>query len=534
MNLISMSCTILAGLGQIIFCYSIYVAMHATQPLPTALWRPIFILIVCLGLSFPSLAQYTVSSLPHAKAGGQDSYVSNPEGILSAEAVYQLDAISKTIEEKSGTEYTVVVVDDFVGDVIFDFALETFNTWGVGKKGANNGLLLFIAKDRREYRFVSGYGLEAIFPDVYLHRIGEKYLVPNFRAGDYDAGVLEASKAIEQALLAPDVQAELDRMMPEATPFFTLRNPKFITVTLVILVYAGLYYWIDRYSRRYKSDQKLAKKDGCTGWFAYAIFSVIASGFTLLLLMLFFAFLFQGLEQLFQPSGIPYVFALCGSYMLLFKIYEVRGAIKKSYLDEENKLKALKRFQRDNIIPYLFTPLMLFGLFSFQRKWKRSQARFVPPDDSGNWSRVNRDEVGIKGFNKFLKAGQLKEEKLETKYYEVWKNKQTGEERLMAWDGKNTHSVCPSCGFKTYKLRATKVLTAATYSSSGLRSVFNQCANCKHEEDLGTETIPKKVRSSGSGSSSGGGGWSGGSSSSSGGGSFGGGSSGGGGAGGRW
>ncbi|KGE15059.1 hypothetical protein DI53_1286 [Sphingobacterium deserti] len=489
----------------------------------------VFIALFCFSTAV--VAQYTVSTLPSPKAQGQDVFVSNPDGILSLAAEQELNQMARTIESKSGTEYAVVVVDDFEGYDIFEFALEVFNTWGMGKHDANNGLLLFIAKNRREYRFVSGYGLEGIFPDVYLHRIGEKQLVPNFQNGDYDGGVLAASKAVEQALLADDVQAELERMMPEAKPFVSLRNNNFLSAVFVIFLYVGLYFWVHRLGQKYRGEEKDKKQTGCSGWFVYVLLSIPAAGFTMLFMLLFSGVFAGGGKALFSAASVPYLLALCASYVLLFKLYEVRGSIKKSFLDEENKLKALKRFQRAAIVPYLFSPLMLFSFFALQRKYRNSAVRFVPPDDSGNWERQNRDAVDFKTFKSYLSSGQLKEESLETKVYEVWINKETQEKRLTGWDGKETHVACPACGFKTYKLRATKTLAAATYSRSGSRQVFNICANCKHTEDLGTEVIPKKVKSS---SSSGGSSFGGGGSSGSGGGSFGGGSSGGGGAGGRW
>ncbi|MFD2967431.1 TPM domain-containing protein [Sphingobacterium bambusae] len=508
--------------------------MHTLLIFRRDIRRYLLLLTPLLWMCSPALGQYTVSSLPHPMEHDKNAYVSNPDGILSAGTLEQINTISRAIEERSGSEYAVVVINDFEGLDIFEFALSVFKTWGIGKNGADNGLLLVVAKDRREYRFVSGYGLEGIFPDVYVHRMGEKYLVPNFRNGDYDAGVLEVSRAVEQALLADDVQAELERMMPEARPYMSFRNENFLFALSVIALYAILYFWLDRSGGKWKGALKYEKKQGCTGWFAYVLLSIPAAGFTLLFLMLFFAVFLNDMERLFQASGIPYLLALCGSYVLLFKIYEIRGQIKKSFLDEENKLKALQQFQRAAIVPYLFSPLMLFSFFALLRKYRKTAVRFAAPDDSGNWERQNRDVVDLKTFKSYLSAGQLKEESLETKFYEVWINKLTKERRVLSWDGKSTHAVCPSCGFKTYKLRDSKTLKAATYSSTGLRKLFNRCAFCKHNEDLGTETIPKKTRSSSSSGGSSGGGWSGGGSSSSGGGSFGGGSSGGGGAGGRW
>lgn len=221
-----------------------------------------------------SQSLYTVESLPNPKEQGEGFYASNPDHVLSATTVSQLNQLSTAIEKASGSEYAVAVVDDFEGYDVFEFAVQLFNTWGIGKKEQNNGLLLFIAKNRREYRFISGYGMEAIFPDVYLHRIGEKHLVPNFRSDNYDRGVLEASQAIHQALMSSDVQAELHRMMPEATPFFSLRNAHLKNSLLVILLYVGMYYWVGRAGLKwskesggYKSSRRTGKRDAGAGLF---------------------------------------------------------------------------------------------------------------------------------------------------------------------------------------------------------------------------------------------------------------------------
>jgi uncharacterized protein len=133
-------------------------------------WRHISLLF--LGVFFISSGfgqrLYTIGTLPSPKEAGQDFYVSNPDDILSSATVEQLNRFSTGIDKVSGAEYAIVVVNDFEGYDVFEFALKLFNTWGIGKQEQNNGLLLFIAKDRREYRFISGYGMEAIFPDVYL------------------------------------------------------------------------------------------------------------------------------------------------------------------------------------------------------------------------------------------------------------------------------------------------------------------------------------------------------------------------------
>lgn len=502
-------------------------------------------LILCSISGLWAQQAYTVESLPSPKEAGQDFYVSNPDGILSEDAVVRLNAMAAAIEKVSGAEYAIVVLDDFEGDDIFEFALELFNHWGIGKKEGDNGLLLFIAKNRREYRFVSGYGMEGIFPDIYLHRIGEGHLVPHFKQGDYDEGVLEASRLVQQALNADDVLLELQQMMPEAAPFWRLENKSLRYCGLLVLLYVGLYVWVGYAGRRWASRvgvylssrhagkrKKKGQKKGCRGWFFYVCFAGLGTLFTFLFVMMIFAFVLDDMGRLFQYTTLPYLFAIWGCYTLFFKISEERDIIKKSYKDEENRLKALRGFQRYAWIPFLCSPFLLFSVWRLKRAWADSRRRFTPPDDSGDWERLNRDVVKPKELKTYLSQGQLQEESLDSKYYEIWRNKRSAEQKVLGWVGKVKYAICPSCGFRTYEkgLRG-QVLKRATYSSTGLQEVYDACVFCKHREEKGTRVTPKKVRSSGGGSS---GSSSGGGSSSSSSGSFGGGSSGGGGAGGSW
>ena len=156
------------------------------------------------------------------------------------------------------------------------------------------------------------------------------------------------------------------------------------------------------------------------------------------------------------------------------------------------------------------------------------QVRFIPPDDSGNWKRLDRDQLKTK--TDLLDNGQLSEEKILSRSYQIWEHVQTGEIKTVGWDGlrKKNFSECPSCHYRTLKKPYVKTIKAATYSAPGEGERIEECAFCDYRVSLGTVVIPKKVHrsssSSGSGSSSGGGSS----------GSFGGGSSGGGGAGGRW
>ncbi|WP_223584449.1 TPM domain-containing protein [Sphingobacterium sp. GVS05A] len=480
----------------------------------------LFWLSCCLN-AVPVLAQYTVDNVPSPKQKGQDYFVSNPDGILSSGTVAELDGLSTQIEAATKSEYAIVLVNDYVGDSDFEFALKLFNTWGIGKKGSNNGLLLFIAKDRREYRFITGYGMESTLPDAYLKRIGEKYLVPNFRNGNYDQGVSEASQFIKTILMSPDSKAELERLMPEATPIWSFSSPILRNSLLVLALFAVCYIWLGEVTRAIKGQ--LTKKSkyfpplvsgcGCMGMLMFA--SVFICAFAL-----------NNFEVVYQWKNLPYFIFIFGSITLAMKYNASRTQIVNSYRDEENIQQALRKFRIWGLVPLLLSPLALFDLFGINKRIRRNELRLTPPDGSGRWLRMNKDDVSIRE-SAYLDQGQLMEEKIGSRSYEIWVDQISNETKLVPWDENAGYIDCPQCHYRTFETGLSHTIRSATYSSQGLEERFDKCKNCGHRVSHGEHTIPVKVRSSSSRSGGGG-------SSSSGGGSFGGGSSGGGGAGGRW
>lgn len=170
-------------------------------------------LIVCL-LLLPLTAAlartYRVDEVPNVQLRDRTRYVSNPDGILSPAAVARIDSLCAQLRAQGIAQVAVVAVDDIAGGDPFSFAIELFTRWGVGRAGDNNGLGVLLVKDLREIRFVTGGGLEGVLTDALSKRIQTKYMLPEFRRGDYSAGMVAGIAAVAQLLEG----SELDLGLP--------------------------------------------------------------------------------------------------------------------------------------------------------------------------------------------------------------------------------------------------------------------------------------------------------------------------------
>jgi uncharacterized protein len=125
-------------------------------------------------------------------------FVTDRAGFLSPGVAADL---SRKLEDyERGTGHQVIVwIDKTTGGVpIDDWTSKAFKAWGVGRKGHDDGVALFIFSDDRALRIEVGYGLEGNVPDARAGRIVKNEMVPRIGAGDNDGAV----KAGVDALLA--------------------------------------------------------------------------------------------------------------------------------------------------------------------------------------------------------------------------------------------------------------------------------------------------------------------------------------------
>ncbi len=155
------------------------------------------LILICLLLSgtAAAAATYRVEQIPNVQRLDRSRYVSNPDGILSDEAVMRIDSICASLRERGLAQVAVVAVEEIEGGDAFDFAIELFRAWGVGSARTDNGLGVLLVRDRHEIRFVTGGGLEGILPDALCKRIQLEYMLPAFREEEYGAGMVAGMEA---------------------------------------------------------------------------------------------------------------------------------------------------------------------------------------------------------------------------------------------------------------------------------------------------------------------------------------------------
>jgi uncharacterized protein len=126
--------------------------------------------------------------------------VNDYAGLLSPGTVRQLEATLQQLEASDSTQIVVLTIPSLEGDSLEDFSIRVAEQWQIGQRQLDNGALLLIAKAERQLRIEVGYGLEGRLTDLMAGRIIRDVIVPRFKAGQIDQGIVEGVQAMVSAV----------------------------------------------------------------------------------------------------------------------------------------------------------------------------------------------------------------------------------------------------------------------------------------------------------------------------------------------
>ena len=180
-------------------------------------WLVVFGLMWCLCASAEEV-------IPPAPAHHFNDYAN----VVSSATASRLNTTLEDYERQSSDQIVVAIFPKMQSDApIKEYTLRIFNSWGVGQKGKNNGVTLFVfVQDHKMYLNV-GSGLEKILPDATCQQILDTQISPNFKKSDFDGGlsagvtaIIAATKGAYQGSghsTAGSQNANTNTVLPKAT-----------------------------------------------------------------------------------------------------------------------------------------------------------------------------------------------------------------------------------------------------------------------------------------------------------------------------
>lgn len=519
--------------------------------------KKFLLLLSFITLFFSAFSQiiWTVSSVPNTRLQSNDIHVSDPDGYLSDSVEMQINTALCAIRDKA--DVFVVTLNSIGSSDPKHFATALFNEWGIGDAATDNGVLLLFVEDQHALEFETGYGAEATLTDAQCQRIFTKKIVPFFKAGDYEGGLVSGVAEIV-TVYGGEIPMGLKTTLPKADDESSGEsNPLdeysvvfiFFALLLFVLPLLGVIFWIVKRKTKMPVPDKFSstEEQGVTyidgfktswsgsPWDGKGCLGGLMIGMSPFMLLFVVAMVvivaFPNLEEnrRFELNAIGtlilYLTWICFRHN--HRVLKEAQKLSASSINPKSVYEAASNHTANKVAMWMAPWLGWVYNRIYKKKIEQSNECCCP---------VCGDAMKKDGTFR-LPENHLAEDK-------------AGALRFTAYRCARDHAIvvkergkqysqfttCPQCGAYTLKYIKTETLKEATYSSSGEERKTYICQHCGHTI-LKSVVIPKKVYYSSDSSSSGSSSsrsYSSHSSSRSSGGSFGGGRSGGGGYSGRW
>lgn len=175
--------------------------------------------------------------------------------VISPEKKAAMEALSRELLEKTGTS-VIVATFKSIGDNEPDlYANELYEKWGIGMKGEDKGVLIFLVLDQRKVRIETGYGVEGILPDGLVGNILDVKVIPLLKQGQFSQGLFNGLITVSQIIAneagIPRLKEGYKLVVPQKQPAREKSSGGFSPLLLLFfIIFSSLPYLGRRKGRR--------------------------------------------------------------------------------------------------------------------------------------------------------------------------------------------------------------------------------------------------------------------------------------------
>jgi uncharacterized protein len=159
---------------------------HSVKP------KNFFVVMISVFLLSQVIVMNLVNAAPKFPKATALKYVNDYAKVIDSDSSQYIFSVGKELEDKTGAQATVIVINSLEGETIESYANGIFREWGIGQKDKNNGLLILLAMEEKQWRVEVGTGLEGAVTDIYSSRMMNEIAVPKFKQNQYGPGLREA------------------------------------------------------------------------------------------------------------------------------------------------------------------------------------------------------------------------------------------------------------------------------------------------------------------------------------------------------
>lgn len=192
-------------------------------------------------------------------------------GVMGEEGKKEVEEIASQVYKDKIAQVSFLIIPSLENEILEDYSIKVANSWKLGDKGIDNGLLVLLSMAERKIRIEVGSGLEGEITDVEASRIIDG-MKPFMRNSDYKGAllwVLERVKyyseynSAENIALRAELKAKKEKEdQQRAKELMKMFRWAFISLVFMMgFVYIGKVFFLKNNSLELKSKIKAAESE---------------------------------------------------------------------------------------------------------------------------------------------------------------------------------------------------------------------------------------------------------------------------------
>ena len=210
----------------------------------------LFLFFFALCLPFIVLSQPDCIPQKPSPAKLVNNFSKEAPDFLSSSQERELESKLEDFSNNTSNQIVVVIVDDLCDYSANEFSTMLGQKWGVGQGKFDNGVVVMIKptgrEGERDVYIAVGYGLEGAIPDITAKRIVEREIIPQFKTGNYYAGV-DAATDVLISLVQKEYSYKDYNKKGRGSP-----SGFFIALIIILVIFSFVF----RNSRRYTISRR--------------------------------------------------------------------------------------------------------------------------------------------------------------------------------------------------------------------------------------------------------------------------------------
>lgn len=122
--------------------------------------------------------------------------VTDKTNTLSSIEREEITKLLSEYEKETTHQIGVLLIQTLNGESIESYSLRVANSWQLGQKGVDNGVLVALVMKERKIRIELGYGMEKYISDAQANSIIVNTMVPSFKEGNFAQGLKDGLQQI--------------------------------------------------------------------------------------------------------------------------------------------------------------------------------------------------------------------------------------------------------------------------------------------------------------------------------------------------